>query len=296
MSCYKPLKAFRTSTGVSFSELARDDHIGQIELPCGQCIGCRERIASDWALRVAHESTLWPQNCFLTLTYAGGALPYLGGLQHSDFQRFMKRLRKHAGKPIRYYMCGEYGPSTQRPHYHACIFNHDFRSDRVPAGKSRSGMVFYSSAALAALWPHGRATVQDLTPGTASYCARYITSKLTGDLGEATYQRADSDGVFQPIKPPYAAMSLKPGIGARWFERYSRDVFPHDTVVAEGIERPVPKYYTKLLKRSGADTDELEYRRQLRAKRDMEHQTPARLAVRETVHKARIRNLNRESN
>ena len=36
----------------------------------------------------------------------------------------MKRLRKHAkSTKIKYYACGEYGSKTERPHYHAIVFN-----------------------------------------------------------------------------------------------------------------------------------------------------------------------------
>lgn len=150
MPCYRPLKAFRTSAGVSFSELRRDDHIGSIELPCGQCIGCRMRRASDWELRVMHEAALWPRNCFVTLTYGRGELPPLGSLDHRDFQLFMKRLRVTRSGTVRFYMCGEYGPTNGRPHYHACLFNVDF-PDMVPAGKSKSGQIMYKSAELESL-------------------------------------------------------------------------------------------------------------------------------------------------
>ena len=212
MSCYNPIKAFRTTNGVSFAKLRRDDHVGDIELPCGMCIGCRMRRASDWAMRVMHESQLWPENCFVTLTYARDALPPDASLCHEDFQLFMKRVRKHFGRSVRFYMCGEYGPLNQRPHYHACLFNADFR-DRIPAGKSESGELFYESDVLSKLWKHGRASVQDLTRQTASYTARYIMTKILGREAEAHY------GVR---RPEYNAMSLKPGIGAEWYRRYSR--------------------------------------------------------------------------
>lgn len=43
-------------------------------------------------------------------------------------QDFMKRLRKSLEKldpvpQVKYYLCGEYGSTTKRPHYHAIIFN-----------------------------------------------------------------------------------------------------------------------------------------------------------------------------
>ena len=148
MSCYHPLKGFRTPSGVVFSELGRHDILGDIEIPCGQCIGCRMRRASDWTIRVMHEASLHSENCFVTLTYGRDKLPPDGSLEHRDFQLFMKRLRRHFGKTVRFYMCGEYGPLNFRPHYHACLFNVNFISDRVPAGKSGSGAVFYDSPTL----------------------------------------------------------------------------------------------------------------------------------------------------
>ena len=142
MACYKPLKAFRTSSGVSFVERSRHDIIGDIELPCGMCIGCRQERADGWRLRIMHEATQWPENCFVTLTYGRDCVPANGSLEHRDFQLFLKRVRKSLAVPVRYFMCGEYGPKNGRPHYHACLFNVSFRSDRVPAGKSASGQLF----------------------------------------------------------------------------------------------------------------------------------------------------------
>lgn len=221
MSCYHPVKAFRTPTGVVFEELSRHDILGPIELPCGRCIGCRMRRAEEWALRVRHESKMWDQNCFITLTYGRDKLPKDASLDHRDFQLFMKKLRLWAkqeyGREVRFYMCGEYGPKNGRPHYHACLFNIDF-IDRVPAGKSGSGFMFYESATLTKLWGHGLATVQDLTTETASYTARYIMKKALGNDSLTKYQLVDPDtGEITQRRPEYAAMSLKPGIGHDFF-------------------------------------------------------------------------------
>lgn len=296
MSCYRPLKAFRTSAGVSFSELSRDDHLGDIEIPCGQCIGCRMRRASDWTLRVMHEAQSWPSSCFVTLTYARDRLPPLGSLDHRDFQLFMKRARKaQKGGQIRYYMCGEYGPLNQRPHYHACLFNIDFREDRIPAGKSSSGSTYYSSKTLDKLWTHGITSVQDLNKQTAGYCARYIMKKQLGESAKTAYVYTNPEtGEIHQLKPEYAAMSLKPGIGAAWFDKYQRDVFPHDFVVSEGVKQRVPKLYDRLAKRSDlVDTDQVEYARQLRAKKADADNTDQRRRDREQVHLAKVATLKR---
>lgn len=94
--------------------------------------------------------------------------------------------------------------------------------------------------------------------------------------------------------PEYAAMSLKPGIGAAWFEKYQRDVFPHDFVVQNGAKKTPPKYYDKLRKR-GDDTkgDEIEYARQKRAISARGDNTDDRRRVREIVHEAKVRELKR---
>lgn len=287
MSCYHPIKGYRTPTGVVFSALSRYDILGDIEIPCGRCIGCRMRRASDWELRVMHEASLWPRNCFVTLTYGRDKLPPNASLCHRDFQLFMKRLRKATKDEVRFYMCGEYGEKNGRPHYHACLFNVDFFSDRVLAGKSGSGAEFFTSAELSRLWPHGRAVVQDLVPETASYCARYIMKK---QLGEG------SDDYYGDRSPEYAAMSLKPGIGAKWFDQYRRDVFPHDFVVQRGVKRSPPKYYDKLLRRQKLQiSDSIEFERQKRAKLSAADQTDERRAVREIVHLARVSILSRSS-
>lgn len=295
MSCYKPLQGFRTPDGVVFSELSRHDILGRVELPCGQCIGCRMRRASDWELRVMHEATLQEANCFVTLTYGRDKLPPNGSLEHRDFQLFFKRLRKHfAPVKVRFYMCGEYGDLKDRPHYHACLFGVDFRADRTPAGKSGSGMPFFASGLLSRLWGHGIVSVQDLTPETASYCARYIMKKVLGPDSEKAYEFVSEDGVVVTKRAEYSAMSLRPGIGARWFAKYSRDVYPLDSVVARGVERRPPRYYDLLLKRAKpAVLEDVAFARELRARAAFADNTDERRAVREVVHLAKVSTLSR---
>lgn len=309
MSCYHPIKGFRSKSGGFVStRLARTGDEGSMEIPCGRCIGCRMRRASDWSLRVMHEAQLWKENCFVTLTYGAGQLPPNASLDHRDFQLFAKRLRAKLKRPIRFYMCGEYGDERGRPHYHACLFNVDFR-DRKPMGKSGSGELFYESKELAALWGLGNCSVQDLTAGTAGYCARYVMKKTLGDDAEHAYSVVDPNtGELIPRKPPYAAMSLKPGIGAGWYERYGiTDAHSGDKCVQDGVQRRVPKYYDMLLKRRskvdfeyagvnvvGSDLDSNLMKRQALAKLSAADNTDDRRLVREQVHLAKVRNLSRD--
>lgn len=287
MPCYKPLKAYRTPTGIVFQELRRHDILGDISVPCGQCIGCRIKRAHDWASRVMHEASLTPgRNTFVTLTYDDAHLPPGASLRHRDFQLFMKRLRNTQKSPIRFYMCGEYGETTERPHYHACLFNYD-PNDKIPAGKSKAGEPFFNSPSLSNLWPHGHAVIQQLNQRTAAYCARYITQKLTGDMGAAHYGERE---------PPYNHMSTKPGLGFRWFQKYQSDVYPHDYLVLSGGKtKTPPKYYDKLRKRSHQESFENEtaYQRQKKAQAQAHDNTPERLTVKEAVALARLNHLKR---
>ena len=77
MSCTKPLHAYRSLTRVSENQSANiyfkrplTEPVEEVTLPCGQCISCRISRSREWALRCAHEASLWEQNCFLTLTIA----------------------------------------------------------------------------------------------------------------------------------------------------------------------------------------------------------------------------------
>lgn len=285
MSCYRPLKGFRTPDGVVFNELRRYDILGSIEVPCGQCVGCRLRRARDWAVRCVHESQCHDSNCFVTLTYAEENVPEGASLNHRDFQLFMKRMRSAEKHPIRFFMCGEYGPLNLRPHYHALLFGQNF-GKRKAAGKSGSGELFYEAEDLTKYWGLGFATVQDLTPATVAYCTRYVTEKVTGPLAEEHYNGR---------KPEYCACSLKPGIGAAWYEKYGHQVSTQDFVILDGKKMRPPKYYDKLASRQeDIDVDSIQFEREKRARLAAADNTDERRAVREQVHKASIRHFKRE--
>lgn len=84
-------------------------------------------------------------------------------------------------------------------------------------------------------------------------------------------------------------MSLKPGIGAKFFHKYTSDILPNDYVIADGIKIPVPRYYEKLY--ANPDLDQVKHRREQYARSKADNNTPERLAVRETVTQAKIKSL-----
>jgi len=203
-----------------------------------------------------HEAQMHEDNCFITLTFA--SFSWLDNRHHSgsdlryeEFQKFMKRLRKRfPDLTIRFYMAGEYGEQFGRPHFHACIFGLNF-PDRDYHGRTPSGAAIYRSKILEQLWPFGFSSVGELTYESAAYVARYVMKKMTGDAADTHYEYVDpSTGDRFWRQPEFNKMSLKPGIGASWFEKYKASVFPHDNVIVNGKPVSVPRYYDKLLERS----------------------------------------------
>ena len=296
MPCFHPLTAYQCANGeVVFQERKRFDVVKTLSLPCGQCVGCRLERSRQWAMRCMHEASLSKQNSFLTLTYSNDHLPDRGQLDYKDFQLFMKRLRKriHPVKP-RFYMCGEYGETTSRPHFHACIFGFDF-PDKKPFKRSGSGSLLYRSALLESLWPQGQSLIGDVTFESAAYVARYVMKKVTGFNAKSHYERVDDDtGEVFSLVPEFTKMSLKPGIGAGWFEKFKSDVYPHDYVVVRGKETKPPKFYDRLLERTDPEAwENLQFERDAAARLNFPDNTDERLLVKETIKTAAISTFRR---
>lgn len=288
MACFHPLTAWQLEGGeVVFSERGKVRR--ELTLPCGQCVGCRLERSRQWALRCLHEAQMHECNSFITLTYSEESLPPSGSLVYRDFQLFMKRLRK-VFPGARFYMCGEYGERTKRPHYHACLFGVDF-PDKREFMRTSSGSIIYTSATLVRLWPHGHSSIGDVNFESAAYVARYVMKKATGSLAKQSYSRVDPDtGEMFEVEPEFNRMSLKPGIGARWFHKYRSDVYPVDQVFVHGMGVNPPKFYDKLLKEVDPDLYEsLEVPRYQRALSQSYDNTALRLQTKKQVTIARLK-------
>jgi len=222
--CYSPLTGYRSRvTGASGKRQivfkSSEGYLDQpVEVPCGRCIGCRLEYSRQWAVRCVHEASLYDENSFLTLTYSPENLPSNGSLVKRDLQLFFKRLRKSLPeKKIRYFACGEYGDRNGRPHYHVCLFNHNFRDRYLYT--VRDGVALYRSESLERLWPAGFSTIGDVTFESAAYVARYTMKKFKGDEDEKKkhYEICDSEtGEIHDLLPEFAIMSRRPGIGSGW--------------------------------------------------------------------------------
>lgn len=307
MRCFTPLDAYQPDGEFGDRRLVFSERAGYspITIRCGQCIGCRLAKSKTWGVRCMHENQMHADSSFITLTFNDEHLPLDCSLHYRDFQLFIKRLRKYFSHvddygnlwrlPIRYFMCGEYGSLRKRPHFHACVFG-CFFSDRVLFSRLSSGSNLYTSKILDGLWSDddgksiGFASVGDVTFESAAYVARYITKKVFGDVANehSAYRYVDDYGEVHYRSPEFAHMSLKPGIGAKWFERYYKELFPRDHVIVAGRKCSVPKYYDRLLAADHfdldfVDLDTLDFSRFEKAMRSVVDASSARLEAQRVV-------------
>lgn len=127
--------------------------------------------------RLQHKTITWIQTCA-----AGSGLYYLSV---GDAQRFIKRLRINLSRKvkskikydkengiktsitdkdasIRYYICGEYGETTLRPHYHGLLFfNSEFTASCIEEIISKT-------------WKFGLVDSSFVADNNASYVAGYV--------------------------------------------------------------------------------------------------------------------------
>jgi hypothetical protein len=251
-----------------------------------------------------HEAQMHTSNCFITLTYAPEHCPKDMSLHYNDYQLFMKRLRKRfTGKTIRFYMAGEYGESFDRPHFHACLFGLDF-SDKKIFKRTQTGSILYTSEILEELWPFGYSTIGDVNFESAAYVARYIMKKINGVTVNENYEVVDAGAHYQYCdletgeiiqrQPEFNKMSLKPGIGQTWLDKYMSDVYTTDSVVVRGKKCRPPRYYDSKFKlKFPEEFDMIQFAREMEGRSRAEDNTLERLAVKEKVALAKLSLLKR---
>lgn len=285
MACFHPLKGFRigiTETGSNKYKICSwdVDHVdfnGRdavpvcekdsitprgwtrinrfIEIPCGQCAGCREQRSREWANRLMCEAKYYDENWFITITYDDKNVPVHEfvaddgtilnslSLQPEDLQKFWKRLRKEIyPQKIRYFAAGEYGDHTARPHYHAIVFGLHIPDLCVYTQDSK--YVYYKSDLLNRIWSKGNIIIASVSWASCAYVAAYCTKKLTGDAAKEVYGKLN-------IEPPFNVMSRRPGIGRQFYDDNIQDMDPDSKFIylatpERGVKFSRPRYYKKL--------------------------------------------------
>lgn len=210
---------------------AAEDAATTMMVPCGKCPNCLKRRESGWSYRLCVQDKYSDSSHFITLTYNNDNTVLTKNkfltLRKSDVQCFFKRLRKaelKAGNKnkISYYLAGEYGSKTLRPHYHALVFN--CSPDRIEAAWCRNGN------------PIGNVHIGKVTPASIGYTLKYMCKPTRIPLFKA------DDRI-----PEFSLMSK--GIGVQYLTPQMINF--HLAIVDErmycplpsGKRAPMPRYY-----------------------------------------------------
>lgn len=125
---------------------------------------------------------------------------------------------------FRYFVTGEYGEKTNRPHYHGIFFN-------IP---NIRGLFKYDSAfnLVNDAWGLGIVHVGEVTPASINYVAKYCITRHLPQVGVKM--------------PPFSLMSTKPGIGDEYLKtmtNYHRSTMTPYGQGMDGIKVPLSRYY-----------------------------------------------------
>lgn len=272
MACYKPLKAYgvkrRYNDGTyskreivwNDKDIRPQDIAGDMEIPCGQCIGCRLDYSRQWANRCMLEAQDHEHNSFLTLTYNNENIPLsevvdtktgevkpISSLNPEHTKNFIKKLRRHYKyhynhEGIRFYLCGEYGDKTNRAHYHVLLYNCPINDKKFH--KTTEAGILWTSETIEKIWGMGNIMVADMTWETCAYTARYMMKKQKGRDAKEYYENLG-------IIPEFCRMSLKPGIGKNYYEKNKDKIYKYDEIILTGskgkaIKVKPPAYYDRM--------------------------------------------------
>lgn len=210
---------------------------GFISMPCGKCEICRRNNAKQWAVRVYHESRLYLNNSFITLTYDDENLPLsefgVPTLRKNAISEMMKRLRDYIyPSQVRFFGCGEYGDTFGRPHYHVAVFGLNPLDERLVTdyNEVENGYCVDFKP-----WKLGRVHIGYVTPESSSYVAGYELKKLKPEEKEKQ--------LAQGIQPVFSVMSRCPGIGAAFCDAYKDEFIERGMCSVEGQDRGLPRFY-----------------------------------------------------
>lgn len=235
-------------------------------IPCGQCIGCRIRQREDWTTRIELEARDYPKDqvWFITLTYDDEHVPgmilktgeimrkvqytWKPGekrpnsvqiLLYEDIQKFLKRLRKAYRGKLRYFVAGEYGEQTARPHYHMILYGWKPKDLENLYKIHHNG--YYNSKWLEGIWGMGQIQIAQAVPETYRYVAGYVTKKMyeiDGKKANVYYELGQTK--------PFACMSLKPGLGDHYYQEHKKEIWQQGYIqCTNGKQAQIPRYYEK---------------------------------------------------
>ena len=194
-------------------------------VPCGHCPNCLANRRDDWCIRLKEEVkaafTAWA----ITLTYDQ---EHNDGKLHKEHpQKWIRAIRDYFGhdKSIRYFIAGEYGDESLRPHYHCLVFN-------VPW----SSFVLCKEDALK-FWPYcgeEGCKVDLIDNATIRYVSKYVLKRYDLEM----------------LGLPYMRPLMSKGIGKAYLSD-DRKIYHRESlnnfIIQDGYKSSLPRYYRNRL-------------------------------------------------
>lgn len=201
---------------------------------CGKCLNCVSNKKRDYALRASVEIEKYPNKIFATLTYNEMEVPYRKNkdgeiklsLSEEHARNFIKRVRyqlkkEFSGNELKYFMAGEYGGTTERPHYH------------IVAGSQ--GAI---TSTIKNKWIYGRADIEKLI-------SRKAVSYTVGYTDKKTYSQR-----YKGVEEPFHKFSV--GMGKDWFYKQWEEgkiTAEHYYIETQNYIQALPIYFKNLIKK-----------------------------------------------
>ena len=187
MSCISPVTAAVYENGKRTKQ--------RMFVPCGRCYNCLMVKRVKWFVRIYLQSLVSKYTNFLTLTYTDRELPEYGSLCKRDIDLFLKKVRHILTdkENFRFFIAGEYGGSTYRPHYHAIIFTSNMQDVKTFIGAWRN--------------THGEVDVSNSCHETMMYCTHHIIGRS---------QHPDID----VREKPFLKSSRRPALGVDYMLKH----------------------------------------------------------------------------
>lgn len=239
--CYSPI----TIKNKEWQEKDSGKIYSHYKVPCGKCFECVARRKAQWTFRLEQEALRSTSCSFITLTYDDDSIKYSDGflptLEKRDLQLFFKRLRQHCERKlnhferIKYYACGEYGDQTQRPHYHAIIYN-------LPLKLTKPTYIDANlQAELQQVWQNqGAVHVLPANTQRFAYTAGYVQKKIQKQVD--IYD--DETGEIFERDPEFSIMSKRLGDNfiTPQMARYLKENMV-GSIKQRGYIKTLPRYY-----------------------------------------------------
>lgn len=178
------------------------------------------------------EALCHDRNSFVTLTYSDDFVPSDYSLKPKHAQDWIKRLRKRVQPAkLRFFLVGEYGDKTNRPHYHAILFGYPSCSYTRPIVSKTSNCPCKPCTILQETWNYGHTHLGTLTKDSAQYTASYTIKKMT----------SKDDDRLDGRHPEFSRQSNRPGIGALFVDKIAK-ALPSEYGALALVDDDVPSF------------------------------------------------------